>query len=441
LTIQSSESLLTLQQSYQQALSPHFFWSRFFYGPPLLSLPRKLIRIGILGDRGVGKQSFIWRVTGLTPPGSISLTSSMMTVESSLSIERGAGDYAKPIDSVLFGGCMQSLQTHSNHNNNNNNHNSNNISNNNNTINNSYNHLIATAVTSFSHYATTTLSTLTTTTPTTPTTNTSNTSSTTQHIASEYFLAMMALPLDEFQRDATQYLQVCDLIILMFQCGNQDSLNTVYLVEEQLPQDLPRIYIGSKSDLVVSSTSTTMTTTNAVPITTTSPTNLPTTPSIKSVSQSKTTSPAALPSLPLPQPQEVINVEEHERILQQLQHHLQEQHVSTSILLTSTIETSTLPDTLQRLQEIIIHPQLAIPNIQEESSSSQASLSSSTSTSTSSSATTHLATTFTSPPSVAILSATLGIASLAVAFVYYKQEVREWMDFMVKTSKSWLFPN
>lgn len=45
-------------------------------------------------------------------------------------------------------------------------------------------------------------------------------------------------------------LDSCDLVILMFQCGDIDSLKAAQSLEKRLPRRMPRIYVASKLDLI-----------------------------------------------------------------------------------------------------------------------------------------------------------------------------------------------
>lgn len=45
-------------------------------------------------------------------------------------------------------------------------------------------------------------------------------------------------------------LESCDLVVLMFQCGDIDSLKTAQNLEMRLPRRMPRVYVASKLDLI-----------------------------------------------------------------------------------------------------------------------------------------------------------------------------------------------
>lgn len=282
--------------------------------------PKQVVRVCILGDNSVGKSSFVWHVSGLTPPGSLSSSRNNI-------LERGA-EYEKPIETIVIGGCAQT----------------------------------ASAIQ--------------------PAANTA--AAVVEHLTSpSYLLSLSAIPLEHVKKWSTKSLSSCDIAILMFQCGDANSLQLAYELEEMLPTKLPRIFLGSKVDFFVSPKSNV---------------------NVSLLNSSK---------------MHVDKLEMHEKVLQDVTLHLMENDLPNVILTSTQDEGIAITDALQLIHNVLQAPLTAIPLKHRPRPLK-----------------------FYQQPSTAIaISAAIGVASVAAMFLVssssYK-EVKEWFEaWLKKTSRSW----
>lgn len=328
-------------QQHQQRLEQTGLWWRlysFFYPPkPIKSMPRSSIRVCLLGDNGVGKATFVWHVSRLRPPGAEI-------------VEVGA-DYRKPLDTIVVGGCSQltaaptvvagALQRRRQQlseailNNITNVNSSNNI--NNNTVNSGG--LGGSLLPLPSHL-------------TTPT----------------FFMTFAAIPQEHFSYwIAEDGLANCDIAVLMFQCGNSDSLDIALQLEAGLPQEMPRVFVGTKMDLLRMPSSMSMA-------------NLSTGNILDLNNNSAESRSSSLQRVLTPlEEQYQRHWLEHERVLQRIEGHVSQTHLP-QVVLTSTlaVETATgVRETLDTLREVALYPQLAIPRSMDPVDNKQSTRSSS----------------------------------------------------------------
>jgi hypothetical protein len=175
---------------------------------------RSTVSVVVLGNNCVGKSSFVWNLSSLPAPGS-------------LDVEKGLGT-AKPQDTVVVGGCQgnrRHLQENGDRRN----------------------------IFQVSRDS-----------GTTRFRKPLITQNKFEHLQNIFYVSVAAIPLEhvgvsqlvqsssgkskkEMQRGV---LDACDVAVLMFQCGDMDSLQTALQVEKTLPSRLPRLFLASKCDLV-----------------------------------------------------------------------------------------------------------------------------------------------------------------------------------------------
>ena len=158
---------------------------------------RSTLQICILGDNGVGKSSFVWNTTGLRAPGIGG------------DVEMGA-DYAKYSDSVVVGGCALRLDE----------------------------------VLAMSQQR-----------------NAPSRSSAAAEahkillsavLPPTFYASVAAVPLEHVEKWLERSAASCDLVVLMFQCASAASLRTAMALESKLPTTVPRLYIATKTDTILS---------------------------------------------------------------------------------------------------------------------------------------------------------------------------------------------
>lgn len=269
--------------------------------PSVTLHPKQIVRVCILGDNNVGKSSYVWHISGLTPPGSHSTDNI---------VERGI-EYEKPIETIVIGGCAQS------------------------------------SIGDVEHL-------------TTP----------------SYLLSLSAIPLEHVKTCSKVLLSSCDVVILMFQCGDIASFQLALDLEATLPHTLPRIFIGTKVDFFTPKSSVNLLLNN--------------------------------------NKMHVESLEMHEKVLQEVMLHVQENDLP-NVILTSTQDDIAIIDSLQIIRTVLQDPMIAIPS-KYRSRKLQ----------------------FYQQPTVVAVSATLGVASIAVMMVYYNcKEVKDWFSSLLKNSRSW----
>jgi hypothetical protein len=317
---------------------------------PSLPLPRRTIRVCILGDNRVGKSSFVWHVSGLRPPG----------LDADLEV---GTDYRKPIDHIVVGGCQQTSMR-------------------------------SPALSQVQHNTSSSL--LVSGTGSAPAGATvMGTSSTTAatllavtlapHLTSRYFISFTAIPLDHYQRWKAKGLPLCDAAILMFQCGSVDSLDIAMNMEQSLPLDLPRIFVGSKADLIRSSR----------------------------VLSSHS---------PKSQPSEL--EDGHRIVMDKINAYTQSEGLAKVTLVSTMEETQGITETLDNLRSVVVTPEWGLPiaNRRALQKKPQKLL---------------------DDPRV-LISTAVGFMSLTALLVYYRKEVNDWMSSLMMQTRElmskWMRP-
>jgi len=202
------QSNLTLLQSYY-----HYFFTSIYdyiFGTTDIIYPRQILKVTIIGDNGVGKSSLIWSLSGLRPPG-------IGLVEMSV-------NYEKYTDSIVVGGSLikrdhwllkRFYQMESNNATEHSSSSSSSI-NKDNLSNEKYEAIIKSMLTPY------------------------------------FYISYESIPLDHIDEwmDENNNMYKSDLIVLMFQCGNQQSYEKAIQLEEKIPSIIPRMFIASKIDLI-----------------------------------------------------------------------------------------------------------------------------------------------------------------------------------------------
>ncbi len=173
-------------------------------------MSRSIVHIAIFGDNRVGKSTFVWNISSLRPPGF-----------DEEDVEKSA-DYEKPLENIVIGGCTQNKSAHP---------------------------FQYANGTNFSSGALLGLSKSST--PGTPAAAQSYSMYEAPYINKQYDLCFAAIPLDHTEKWNEVSVHRCDLVVLMFQCGDMESLETVLQLEKGLPPRTPRIFIGTKADLLL----------------------------------------------------------------------------------------------------------------------------------------------------------------------------------------------
>lgn len=193
--VASSGPMVSVQnQELLASTKPSFFARMFYATPPEHPLRRSTLQVCVLGDNGVGKSSFVWYLTGLRAPGL------------SGEVEMGV-DYSKYSDCIVVGGCALKAngETDSDKKN--------------------RHQVVSPTPKAHQELLQAVL---------TPT----------------YHLSVAAVPLDQVEKWLEHCVAACDLVVLMFQCGKPASLTTCKALESRLPENVPRVYLASKSDLI-----------------------------------------------------------------------------------------------------------------------------------------------------------------------------------------------
>lgn len=157
--------------------------------------PRATVKVCVLGDNRVGKSSFVWRLSGLKVPGSDE-------------VEKGV-ENVKKADSVVIGGFCKKRSNRT--------------------------AAFATASSAVAEKGSDVLHAAPT---------------TVKHLKGKYYLSISSVPLEVSQTWIARNIVSCDLVVLMFECGHVESLETVLELEKLLPPNIPRIFLASKSDLL-----------------------------------------------------------------------------------------------------------------------------------------------------------------------------------------------
>ena len=163
----------------------------------------------------MGKSSFVWNLSGLRAPGSFDKD-----------VEKGV-EYAKSTDSIVAGGLCSANHNHNNNNNNNNNGNGNGNG-------------------------------------SSSAANTANTASVSKKkskdskeresaeglLLNPFYVYVLAVPFQFASAWLAKHKDSVDLFVLMYQSGDADSLQQVLELEQLLHLQAPRLFIGSKVDVV-----------------------------------------------------------------------------------------------------------------------------------------------------------------------------------------------
>lgn len=322
-------------------------WKTLLYKeiPPLL-LPRRTIRVCILGDNRVGKSSFVWHVSGLRPPG----------VDADVEV---GTNYPKPMDHIVVGGCRQSSMRSSTLS-----QLQNNTSFSPGAVSAPVGTMIGNSSVAAAAMAAVTLA---------------------PHLTSPYFISFSAIPMDHYQRWMMNGLPNCDAAILMFQCGSMDSLDAALDIEQSLPLDLPRIFVGTKADLVRSSR-------------------------IVSPNSPK----SRLSGLE----------EQHRRVMDKIYAYTQSEGLAKVTLVSTMEETQGIAETLDSLRSIVVNPEWGLPMGNRKALQKKPRM-------------------FLENPRI-LISTAVGFVSLTALLVYYRKEVKDWMSsLMIQTRElmsKWIGP-
>jgi len=289
--VPSSSTLLNVANQYalqkqspsssSSSSSSSFSISSFFFSTPIKDyLPRQMMNIYVLGDNRIGKSSFVFAMSGLRTPGGGNYHED---------IEKGI-EYAKPIEAIVTGGYTDRIGR-------NNTSSSATALTTNSTTNNTNNRYYHTSTTSSSSSSSTGYATHSLLSP----------------VTFPYYLSITAIPLDYFNIWLEQCVSNCDLVLLMYQCDDMKSLQTVLDMEKSLPLTIPRVYLANKIDL-----------------------------------------------LHQPQNSMLSNNPAYERVLQKISLHTQDQQL-LPVLPISIMTNEGMTETIQAIQTIVQQPQLAIP--------------------------------------------------------------------------------
>eukprot|EP00601_Ochromonadales_sp_CCMP2298_P020292 CAMPEP_0173324208 /NCGR_PEP_ID=MMETSP1143-20121109/30931_1 /TAXON_ID=483371 /ORGANISM="non described non described, Strain CCMP2298" /LENGTH=750 /DNA_ID=CAMNT_0014268231 /DNA_START=156 /DNA_END=2408 /DNA_ORIENTATION=+ len=196
----SAGPLLRVQQQVLAHQKYSFYDSLWLR--PMVDLPprRDVLQVCVLGDNGVGKSSFVWRLSGLRAPGIGG------------DVELGV-DYSKYNDCIVVGGCSQRL---------------------------------ADVLSSRGVASPISGSVKKWGEPSGKAKQQAEAVRAEQDevlrlaVSDTYHLSIAAVPLDHVETWLAQCAAGCDLVLLMFQCADLESLRTAIALEERLPKDVPR---------------------------------------------------------------------------------------------------------------------------------------------------------------------------------------------------------
>lgn len=341
---------------------PERSWRMFFYKDvPALPLPRRSIKVCVLGDNNVGKSSFVWHVSGLRPPGT------------NEDVELGT-DYPKPVDNIVIGGCRQTSVRPSS------------LS----------MHLPTTGAIPQNTSATASFNvggamngsgaTMAVTTPATTAAMVSVTLA--PHLTSPYFISFFAIPVEHYDHWVVKGVSNCDVAIVMFQCGSLESLDMALDIEQALPIDLPRIFVGTKLDLVRPVRSS--------PSTINSPSN---TSKINEMDDAEI------------QPKQIL-LAEHSKVMDKITAYTQAEGLPKVTLISTVEETQGISDTLDNLRSVLVTPEWGLPLTNRRALHKKPS-------------------SLLENPRF-LISTTIGFVSLTAALVFYRKEVKDWMNSLIE---------
>lgn len=296
--------------------------------------PRSVLQVCVLGDNGVGKSSFVWNISGLRAPGNADL-------------EFGF-EYEKFNDAILVGGRR---------------------------------HRSSSGSGSFAEM------TFTDAVSTAASERRGNSG-----LVEPFYLSVVAVPLDHAKVWLENNVSSCDVVVLMFQCAHAPSLETALRLEELLPQSTPRLFVGSKVDLVPSSS------TYAAGSAATA------------LNEEFSRKRAAVQSA-------------HESILQKVTFHVQESNLPAVALITSSGSSSRstdsssegvdrgIIDAYENVVRVLNNPAAGVPHSTPPAPAKGDWIK-------------YLAT---SRPTLAWSASMIGIASISIVVVKYNKELRDWL--------------
>lgn len=70
------------------------------------------------------------------------------------------------------------------------------------------------------------------------------------HITNPVCMVVSAVPMDCVYSYIEQCVGTCDMVVLMFSCGDASSLRTVFALEKRIPSHIPRLFVANKVDAV-----------------------------------------------------------------------------------------------------------------------------------------------------------------------------------------------
>jgi hypothetical protein len=73
--------------------------------------------------------------------------------------------------------------------------------------------------------------------------------STLEDLQNVLYLCVSAIPRDQTASWLATHAESCDMALLMFDCGSEETFNTAVAMEQLLPDGMPRLFLGSKADL------------------------------------------------------------------------------------------------------------------------------------------------------------------------------------------------
>lgn len=192
--------------------------------------PRSTIKICILGDNDVGKSSLVWSLSKLRLPGFRYFSEDLET----------SADYEKPEENIVIGGSILPIirEVVGNHGNVNRERGTSDMSEGNSPI----SPPVHTATATTSHY-----------TASTAAVNTKTYK--VDYLSSYVYISIAAIPYDHMNIWSTYCLDNYDLVLLMFNCIDKESLDTALDIDHYLPEYIPRLFICSKVDLLTSTNS------------------------------------------------------------------------------------------------------------------------------------------------------------------------------------------
>jgi hypothetical protein len=201
-----------------------------------------------------------------------------------------------------------------------------------------------------------------------------------------YYLSVAAVPLDQVEKWLEHCIESCDLVVLMFQCGKASSLQTCLALESRLPENVPRVYVASKTDLIFTSQALNMHSISSN--------------SLKGEYGNETKS-----------SRESLKAS-HESVLQTASLHIKERSLP-ALAMFSTLTGEGTGDVTSLIIDVATEPAKGVPPRKRKSSGNYPSI--------------HAV--------MAVTSVMLGALTISLA-VRYQKEVKDWFNHMVDSTRS-----